>query len=101
MVLAISVLPAGTVKAPEVLGFDKLAHAVVYGVLAFLIHRAASWPCLACGVIVTASCGALGAVLEFVQSFVPGRHPSVADAIANLLGAGLASIVYVKWRTRG
>ena len=96
LLLVLSLLPATVVETPAVLGFDKLAHAAVYGVLALLAHRAVRRPCLSCGLVVAVLCGALGACLELAQAFVPGRTPSLADAVANLAGAAIASAVYVR-----
>jgi VanZ family protein len=73
---------------------DDLAHVAMFGVLGVLVARAlarsgygaaalwSAWPVLA----------AYGALDEWHQRFIPGRFPSVTDAIADAAGsaAGLA-----------
>jgi len=71
------------------------AHIVMYAIMAALALRAAEWPCPTCGVVVTVACGALGAVLEVVQELVPGRYGDPLDALANIIGAAVASFVWL------
>ncbi len=99
-VLVLSVLPGKILRVPPVIGAAKIAHVVVYGILALLIQHAVRKPCLRCGVVVTVVCGLFGAVMELAQVLVEGRTASVADAVANLLGAAVASALYVMWRGR-
>lgn len=71
---------------------DYMAHGVSYAVLGALYVRA-----LAAGALNRMTLAHLGpAVLlafayglsdEFHQSFIPGRHPSVSDIVADTLGA--------------
>ena len=84
--------------------YDKLGHLAVFGVLGYLTLRAThggSGPLsplpAATAVLLVVAWGALD---EFHQSFVPGRYPSVADVVADALGAGLAVLVWA-WRGRG
>ena len=62
------------------------AHAVVHGVLAFLIAlgvpRTRGWAIAALAIT-----AALGATDELHQLFVPGRTPSFLDGCTNLFGA--------------
>jgi hypothetical protein len=53
--------------------------------------RASSAPIIAALVVMT-----LGTVGEFLQSFIPGRYPSAADFIANVIGVLVA---WWLWRT--
>ena len=81
--------------APPSGATDKHVHAVVYGGLALLLWRACArgwpsswrtWPAAAA----LAAAVAYGAADEWHQSFVPGRHPELADLAADALGAFLA-----------
>jgi VanZ family protein len=88
---------------------DYFAHGVAYACLGFLLTRALAWGrwqdmtwrlALAATVL-----GAVyGATDEFHQSFIPGRHASVADLVADAigacLGAGAAAALGAWWRTR-
>lgn len=76
--------------------FDKLAHFSVYGLLATLTlkalrnTRSAAWR-----TIVAVSL--FGLSDEWHQSFVPGRSSTVADWVADTLGAASAVSLYVGW----
>jgi VanZ family protein len=94
-ILAGSLLPGRTVAAVPVGGFDKLAHLVMYAVLAALAHLAVRRPVLGCAVLVAVVCGALSCFVELAQFAIPGRSPSAADAVAGLVGGALASATFV------
>jgi VanZ family protein len=82
-----------TIASPNVTNIDKVTHFAVYGLLATLTcrlstgWRAAGWALLAVSLF--------GVADEWHQSFVPGRSPSVADWIADTLGAAVAVTLYV------
>lgn len=89
------------VDAPDLT--DKIVHAVVYGVLAALLARGGlerGWRHAVLAAIALAV--AYGVVDELHQSQVPGRDASVADVIADLVGAlagaALAARVYRRRR---
>lgn len=88
-VFSASQLPSGPPA-----GWDKLVHVGAYCGLGLLCLRAfhGGLGPLCCGatlaaLIMTAGYGAFD---EWHQSRVPGRHPSVADWLADVVGAGLA-----------
>lgn len=66
--------------------WDKAAHFTVFGTLAAALrHRFPERSRLS----ILAICLAIGIADELHQIFVPGRTPSVADGIADLLGTGI------------
>jgi VanZ family protein len=73
---------------------DKVAHLLLFGVLAFLLSRAAgfgwgwSWGRAAFFAIIATSI--YGFLDEWHQSYVPGRTVDIADWAADTLGAALA-----------
>jgi VanZ family protein len=75
------------------------AHFSLYGVLGALSMRA-----LAGRQHAAAAAFALVALYavsdEFHQGFVPGRHPSLADLITDLVGAGLGVWIYLRLNSR-
>jgi len=80
---------------------DKVAHAVIYGVLAVLVARAVAPARWASGFGWAISVG-YGVTDEYHQSFVPGRDVSAGDLLADALGAAVALIVYaLVMRRRG
>lgn len=95
LVVILSVLPGRVMPGKVIPGLDKIAHFVFYAVLALLAQRAARKLHLTSWVALTVSCGLFGAVLELVQHFMPGRSMSVADMLANFLGAAAGSAAYI------
>ena len=71
---------------------DKGVHFLVYGILALLVAGAAlgtwmRWPKVAVFLLAVAAPILWGALDEFHQSFVTGRHSDVLDLAADALGA--------------
>jgi VanZ family protein len=93
LIVGASARPA--IAGPKVENFDKVAHFSVYGLLGTLACRVGRGPRAAVLGLVAVS--AFGATDEWHQSFVPGRSPSVADWVADTLGATTAILLYVKW----
>ena len=65
-----------------------------------------NWVIRRCGSAFSIHCNAWGSILivsvfgasdEWHQSFTPGRSATVADWVADTLGAGLAAAVYAGW----
>jgi hypothetical protein len=97
-ILAVSVAPGRVL--PDLTGKDLVAHALAYTVLAALLF---SWLAVIRGksrlsawALAVVFAALYGAALEVVQRFVPGRDSSLADAVANtmgaVVGAGLAAL---------
>jgi VanZ family protein len=87
------------IAGPNVVGFDKVAHFFVFGLLATLIVRI---PALAregrlpvLWAIVAASL--YGLTDEVHQSFTPGRDVDAIDWVVDTAGAALAVFVYRNW----
>ena len=81
---------------------DKLVHAVEYGVLGFLIVRqrflVVGRPALRAVLGAMAVVAVLGAIDEIYQGFVPHRTPSVADWIADVVGAAAGAWIATRFR---
>ncbi len=90
-VIALSLLPQETL--PEIGTWDKLTHALAYGVLAvvggFGFKGWRSLMMVGLGLVV------LGAGLELAQSVTPNRDGSITDAVANLVGVAIGSVATV------
>jgi len=80
-------------------GFDKVAHFCVFGLLAtFVLRTGAVWRRRGWrGWIALAVVSAFGATDEWHQSFTPGRAVEFADWIADTSGAALAVTLYLHW----
>lgn len=102
-----------SIQTPD-LGFDfqdKLAHALEYAILGFLLRRALVFQSnkqiqkYANGITLVA--GSLYAISDEIhQSFVPGRHADIGDAIADVVGIMFVVAIYFclrkikKWRSK-
>lgn len=93
---------ASKLAAPDVemdLPIDKVAHFLVFGLLATAIiripyiHAKKWWGALITVAIVTI----YAAGDEYHQSFTPGRQVEIDDWIADTLGAILATSLYCAW----
>lgn len=74
----------------------KGGHMLAYALLAILFRRALGWQARPPGAAwLLAVLYALGD--EFHQSFVPGRHPSLVDALG-FDGVGAAVALFLSWR---
>lgn len=95
---------SGPAFAPPYPHIDKLEHAAAYGILGFLVARAAgrTWSLGAAATVLTGGlvAAAYGVSDEYHQSFTPGRMVEVADAIADTVGgfAGAAAFVALSRR---
>lgn len=90
---------SGAPAAPEIVGFDKVAHFFVFGLLGTLIFRSlriglkkpSRWVWAYAGVLVYA------AVDEILQYFNPGRSFDLWDLVADGTGSILAIMLYRYW----
>ena len=107
MLMIVSLLPSGVGPlrgwdASLTPALQTVLHVPAYGLLVFLaiMALASTWPGWRAIVFVTAAgCFALGVLLEFVQSMVPGRTGSVLDIAFNAVGVlGGIAAAYV-WLT--
>ena len=87
-VIALSLLPQETL--PETGTWDKLNHALAYGLLA--VSGRIGFKGLRSLLMVGLGLVVLGAGLELVQSVTPGRDGSIQDVLANLVGVALGSL---------
>ncbi len=84
---------------------DKLAHAIVYGVLAWTAYRAIyhqSWWNVGVRralILAVVFATVYGLSDEFHQSYVPGRVPSWLDLGADVVGAVVAA-GFIAWQRR-
>ncbi len=79
---------------------DKLAHFLVFGLLATSVLRtpklrACRWQDLAIAALIVSGYGAFD---EFRQSLTPGRAVELGDWIADTVGAVVAVLVYARWK---
>lgn len=82
--LAVALLPA--TRAPEGTGWDKLDHAAAFAVLG-LVGVLALRPAGGGLAWLLGLLAALGALIEWLQSFVPWRQADFADVVADVAGA--------------
>ena len=83
----------------DLLSFDKIAHAIAYGVLAALFFLAGffSKGRLSSGHIISVSLGVslYGVLMELIQYyFFPGRYFEVLDILANIMGIVIVHLIF-------
>lgn len=83
------------VAAPPIVDIDKIAHALVFGLIASLVGRSFSRRAWIWAAIFITS--AYGVADEVRQSFTAGRSVELADWIADTTGAALAVTLYQLW----
>lgn len=102
VVLVFSLVPLGGASGGSVavlgVGVDKLLHVVDYAVLAFALGYAVRVRDPTTLLAVFAAAVLFGGVVELLQGLVPSRGTSMADAVANAVGAALGT---VGWWLRG
>ncbi|MCX7886080.1 MAG: VanZ family protein [Verrucomicrobiae bacterium] len=83
---------------------DALAHAIAYCLLAalvlFALRRGHRMPLPVAVIVAIVMASAYGVTDEWHQSFVPGRTASVADWIADAVGAALAGCIWCLYESR-
>jgi len=98
LILFLGTRPAADLPLPAIPGFDKLAHAAVYGVLGFLVVRAVEaaspWRALAWGAAIGLSWGFMD---EWAQTATPSRTAELGDLLADVAGAAAGG--WVAFRT--
>ncbi len=87
--------PSITIGPDDIVGLDKVVHFTMYAVLAGLILRGTRRPYEArTFVLVLAAVMLFSAVDEWHQAFIPARSMSIADWIADTLGAITGMLVF-------
>jgi len=98
--------PGDTFDLPELVNFDKLLHAVAYGVLAASVLFAAPVWLKTKSLVLTAIvavfiCFLYGISDEFHQSFIPGRFVSGWDVAADVFGASGVAWFWLRRKRKG
>jgi VanZ family protein len=91
VVLTATSIPNVSLPGPS--GTDKAGHFFMYGMLGFLILRAASRTRSARALLATLAGVAIFAALdEWHQAFIPGRSADVGDWVADVIGVCLGAV---------
>ncbi len=86
------------VPGPSFPGIDKLAHFLIYGLFATMLVRVRRLPApLGWCLVVVIIAGMAGMTEEWIQSHNPYRSFEWADWFADISGAVLAVMLYVRW----
>ncbi|MDP3478943.1 MAG: VanZ family protein [Desulfoprunum sp.] len=99
-IFVLSHQPGENLPLPALPGIDKVAHLVVYGLLAATLIRAFAQRMrqLRPGPVVMLTvlwCLVYGITDEFHQSFIPGRSVSGLDVLADTVGALLVGVAWL------
>lgn len=100
VILFITLTPGDKLPEVGIFQVDKLVHFFVFGLLMFLssyglfrVFQERNFTTNGVTVAAVYSIG-LGLLVEVLQLFVPNRSFSVADVIANTIGAGIGYLVF-------
>jgi VanZ family protein len=96
LLFVLSSIPSREMPAGMPLHADKIAHAVAYAILALLFCRALRSPTAKALVLTAVLCTAYGILNEMQQSLIPGRETSGWDALANAVGASVATALWAR-----
>jgi VanZ family protein len=106
VIFVASSIPSSSFPDSSIFEHDKLGHAGIFFVFAYLAERALAhqtrFPVLArySGWWTLSIALAYGVLDEFHQSFVPGRSPDIFDVLADVLGASLFLLTLWFWKSR-
>ncbi|MFA6142545.1 MAG: VanZ family protein [Candidatus Omnitrophota bacterium] len=99
-IFILSSIPGRNIPHVSVLGFDKVAHIFIYGILGLFLIRAffsATDIGLVKSVLLSIIIGALfGMSDEWHQSFVPGRNMDLFDFFADFIGLSVGVFLRCK-----
>lgn len=92
----LSSIPGNSIDMPKIPFLDKFLHAGVYALLAWTALFAVpteiySKNPVRISLLVIVFCTLYGISDEYHQSFVPHRHPSAFDVLADSIGAGMGA----------
>ena len=92
LILIGSSIPGKSVPTVFAITWDKLLHVIEYFFLGILGYRAYENKYKHISIIVSIYGVLFGCIDEMWQSFIPGRHPSYYDVIADCIGVILGVI---------
>jgi len=93
IVLIVTLIPMSKALQQKTVGWDKLIHFSVFGVLGFVTQMAISlWSLLYTGI--------LAVLTEVLQKFIPGRFPDVLDFSTNMIGIIIGTSLWELVRRR-
>jgi VanZ family protein len=76
---------------------DKVGHFIGYGVLSLNTFLVFGFKPIRKGILLVFGLLGMGAILEVLQGFVPGREVSGLDIIANSIGVAIGTALYFVW----
>jgi VanZ family protein len=99
LVYASAIFVCSSLRVHVTDGTDKFLHALEYALMGFFTTRGAmlTWelPRFRGASLGAAIAAGLGLLDEFHQYFVPGRNPSLGDALADAVGAIIGAALFV------
>jgi VanZ family protein len=91
-------LVPGTWVPSDTPGTDKEWHAALYFGYALLLWWLLPVPPLSRALMILAFGLLTGVLMELLQDYVPGRNPDQADAVADMMGLGAATVALLVGR---
>ena len=97
LMIVVHLLRGGRIPLDNLFGMDKLLHILEYIVFAFLFINTIKNPNFNKILVVIIIGASFGILIEFLQYYVADRYASAYDAIANIIGLCIGSIVTFKY----
>lgn len=99
IIWTLSSIPSNDLPSVKILGFDKVAHIGIFGILSLLVNRCIPAKTILTTILVIYAILFLNASLdELHQNLIPGRSVSLWDLLANYTGLsiGLVALLFRK-----
>lgn len=93
IVIIVTLIPLPQKIQNKALGWDKLIHFSIFGILGFFAQASISLFALLYGLF-------LAIVTEFLQKFIPGRMPDIVDFSTNMMGIIIGTSLWELVRKR-
>jgi len=97
LMIIVHLLRGGSIPLDSFMGMDKLLHTIEYIIFAFLFINTLKEPNFNKVIVVIIVGTSFGILIEFLQMHVAGRYASAYDAIANVIGLFIGSIITYKY----
>lgn len=97
LMIVVHLLRGGMIPLDTFMGMDKVLHMIEYVIFAFLCINALKNPNFNKIIAIIIFGTSFGILIEFLQMYVAGRYASTYDAIANVIGLLIGSVITYKY----
>lgn len=95
--VVVHLLRGGRIPLDNFFGMDKVMHMLEYVIFAFLFINSIRNPTFNKIFTIIIFGASFGIIIEFLQLYVAGRYASAYDAIANVVGLLIGSVITYRY----